>query len=165
MALSKIEVHTGHAKAALSLAQEFVAICRKTGIVLAGPTALSALALASDDAKVRRSALEEAEPRLHAGALSHCHLDFHCDALEVALRARDTDAVEHHARALEEYTRAEPLPWSRFFVERARVLARFYGGSRAPALTEELRRLELEARTVGLRLAARSLAEALRATA
>ena len=49
---------------------------------------------------------------LRRGAVGHNHLWFYRDAIEALLSAGDgADALEYVA-ALEDYTRAEPLPWS-----------------------------------------------------
>src|SRR5262249_45653739 len=40
-----------------------------------------------------------------------------------ALSTRPWDSVEHYAAMLEDFTRAEPLPWSDLFIARGRALA------------------------------------------
>jgi hypothetical protein len=52
--------------------------------------------------------------------------------------------------ALEDYTRAEPLPWCDFFIARGRVLAAFGQGQRDGEVLAELRRLRAEAERIGL---------------
>jgi hypothetical protein len=69
--------------------------------------------------------------------------------MESALNIEDWSAAEAYAQALEDYTRAEPLPWSNFFIARGRALAAFGRGGRDAAAIDELRRLRDEAERVG----------------
>ena len=73
--------------------------------------------------------------------------------MEVALELADHDEVERYAAALEDYTRAEPLPWSDFFIARGRALAAFGRGRRDAALTAEILRLRDDADRFGLKIA------------
>ena len=85
--------------------------------------------------------------------------------MESALRIGDVRSVERYAHALEDYTRSEPLPYTRFFADRGRILARYQSGDRQPNTIASLRRLHKEAIEVGHRSAARALARALMAQA
>lgn len=67
------------------------------------------------------------------------------------------------AAALEDYTRADPLPWSDFFIARARVLAAYGREKRDYATMQELKRLRDEAERIGLKTALPALEEALAA--
>ena len=79
--------------------------------------------MASDAPTARQEALKEAEELLRAGAVSHNHLLFPRDAIEAYLEAGDWEGVERSAAGLAQYTRSEPLPFSNFYVARARALA------------------------------------------
>ena len=57
--------------------------------------------------------------------------------------------TERYASALEEYTRAEPLSWTTFMIERGRALAMFGRGNRGPTIFETLSRLRDSARSIG----------------
>ena len=70
-----------------------------------------------------------------------------------------------YGSALEDYTQAEPLPWSDFFVARGRTLAAFWRGRRDAALTAELKRLRTDVDRVGLRIALPALETALTSAA
>jgi hypothetical protein len=79
----------------------------------------------------------------------------------VYLALGELDLVLEHADALALYTGEEPLPWSGFFVTRARALvayARDPGHAGTRAMLAHLRR---QAHTIGLQVAARALDEAL----
>jgi serine/threonine protein kinase/tetratricopeptide (TPR) repeat protein len=157
MWLAKIAALEGERERAEDLARRGVAICRETGFPFAGPMALAALALVTDSAATREQAVAEAQAVLAAGSPSHNHLYFYRDAMDALLAANDTAAVERLADALERYTSAEPLPWSAFFVARARALCAWQRGQRDPDLVSEIERLRGQARTVGLFIAVRAL--------
>ena len=114
---------------------------------------LAAQALVAGSKPARHEALAEGEKVLRTGCLAHNVLWFRRDAIEAALNAGDWEAAERHAAALEEYTRAEPLPWSAFFVARGRALARRGCGEGGAGLKAELGRLRDDAERVGLRSA------------
>jgi DNA-binding SARP family transcriptional activator len=122
---------------------------RGRDMVYAGPLIVSFL-LPHAPGDLRRTALAEAEAALAAGSLSHNHLHFRQAALEAALTDGDWEALEHHARALEDYTREEPLPFADFHVARARALMAWRRGERDPALVRRLSALAAEARQAGL---------------
>ncbi len=81
--------------------------------------------------------------------------------MEVSLNIGAWDEAERYAKALEEYTLPEPLPWSDFFIARGRALAAYGRGKRDEALMQQLDGLRGVAERVGFKLAQRALAEAL----
>jgi hypothetical protein len=111
---------------------------------------------------VRQAALEEGEALLRAGAVSHNHLLFRRDAIDACLGAGDWEGAERCAAALQDFTRAEPLPFSDFYIARARTLAA-HGGQRlnAEALAAELERLREEGERLGLRVALPEIVKAI----
>jgi serine/threonine protein kinase/tetratricopeptide (TPR) repeat protein len=155
--LAKIAALEGRRGEADELARRSLAICRETGFAFVGPMALGALALVTDSAETRAQAVAEAQAVLATGGASHNYLYFHRDAMDALLAVGDVAAVERMADALERYTRAEPLPWSRFFVARARVLCAWQRGRRDPDLVSELDFLRAQARMVGFFIAVRAL--------
>jgi tetratricopeptide (TPR) repeat protein len=155
--LAKIAALEGRRDQAEALARRSLAICRETGFAFVGPMALGALALVTDNAETRAQAIAEAVGVLASGGASHNHLYFHRDAMDALLAAGDTEAAAGMADALERYTRAEPLPWSTFFIERARALCAWQRGQRDADLVSELDRLRTQARTIGFFIAARAL--------
>lgn len=139
---------------ALADAEEAVKISRETGPAFLGPFALGALALASADPTVRQAALAEGEALLRAGAVSHNHFLFRRDAIDACLISGDWEGAERSAAALEDYTRSEPLPFSDFYIARARALAA-HGAHRSnpELLAAELDRLCEDGERLGLRVA------------
>lgn len=158
------ELHrlAGRRAAALADAEEAVKISRETEPAFLGPFALGALALASDDPIVRQAALVESEALLRAGAVSHNHLLFRRDAVDACLGAGDWEGAERSAAALEEFTRSEPLPFSDFYIARARALAA-HGAQRSNAASRaaELERLREEGERLGLRVALPEIVKAI----
>jgi len=122
---------------------------------------LGTLALVTDDPDRRRAALKEGQELLRSGSIAHNHLWFYRDAMEVCLQMAEWDEVGRYAEALEDYTSAEPLPWSDFFIARGRALAAYRQGERTQSTMQELRRLCDEAERVGLTVALPKLEAAL----
>jgi hypothetical protein len=118
--------------------REALAICNEAGTQFCGPKVISALSRAVEDPVERRALLAEGEEMLGRGAVGHNHLWFHRDAIEAFLSASDRDGVMHHVAALENYTRAEPLPWSEVFAARGRALARILQGGVRDGLHADL---------------------------
>jgi hypothetical protein len=80
--------------------------------------------------------------------------------MDVALEKGDWEAVERYAAALEKFTETEPLPWSTFFVARARALMRH---KRGDGHAGDLQKLLGEAEQIGLALAVPAISTALTA--
>jgi tetratricopeptide (TPR) repeat protein len=156
--LARVMALKGRRAKARALVQDSLRACREIGMAFAGPMALGALALITEDAAERQDALDEAQEILQGGAASHNHLYFYRDAMNIALELGEPESVERHALALERYASVEPLPWSRFFVERGRALAAHLRGQ---GEGEHLRALVSEARKASLHTAARALEQAL----
>lgn len=126
-----------------------------------GPWILGLWALVTDDEARRSRLLAEGEALLGADSVGHNYLHFYENAMEAALNGRDWEGAERYAAALAAYTAPESLPWSEFFVARARALARYGRGERAAELKVELRALHAQAERVGLSVAVPALREAL----
>jgi tetratricopeptide (TPR) repeat protein len=159
--LGKLAALRGRWPEARDLSERGAAGLRQSGFAFAGPWALAYVAMSTADEERRRQALAEAEAGLRAGAVSHNYLFFYREAMDVALDVGDLDLVERYATALEDYTRPEPLPWSDFFIARARALVALARNPSDPAAVERVRRLRDEARALGFRTAAVALTRAL----
>ena len=108
---------------ARALLSESLALSTQVGHGYAGACVLGAMALMAEDERERRSALARGESLLREGSLSHCHIWFNRDAIETSLDCGAWSDAERYATALEEYTRAEPLPWTEFQIAVGRALA------------------------------------------
>jgi hypothetical protein len=151
----------GERAAGLAMVREGIAISRESGIAYMGPMLLGILARITEDAEERRSALAEAEALLAAGTISHNYLWFYHEAIETALAGGAWAEARRYAAALEDYTRAEPLPWAEFHIARGRALAAWGEGARDAATTESLQRLGEQARRAQLMRALPALERAL----
>ena len=121
------------------------------------------MALCAVDPGRRQQHLAEGEALLRQASVSHNFFWFYRDAIEASLADGKWDEADRYAKALEDYTHAEPLPWCDFFVARGRALAEFGRGRRDPKSLAELRGLREEAERVALRAALPALDRALAA--
>ncbi len=158
---AKILLAEGRRSEAVEVLEKALAISRETAITFTGPRVLGGLAVCTDDAKTRQRALAEGEKILRQGCVSHNHFWFYRDAMEAMLATGDWDSVDRYATALEEYTQAEPLPWTDFFIARGRALANYGRGKHDDGTMRELRRLRDEATRVHLKSALPPLERAL----
>ncbi len=81
--------------------------------------------------------------------------------MEVSLRAAQWGEADRYAQALEDFTKEEPMPRSKFFISRARVLAAHGRGNRDKVTMAELLHMRGEAQKIGLKYAESTLEEAL----
>ncbi len=132
-------------------------------MAFAGAQALGLLSLTSGDSDRCRRLLSKGEAILRLNSVSHNYLLFYPAAMETCLRLRAWDEVERYARALEDYSGAEPLRLTNFYVARARTRAAFGRGHRDDSTVQDLQRLRLEAERVPLPFAVPALQTALSA--
>ena len=161
--LGRFALLRGERARARELTLEGIAILRESesGMTFGGPIALGILALAAENSDQCHKALAEAESILDAGSVGHNYLNFYEDAMQACLQIEDWDEVDRYARALENYTREEPLPRSDYFIARGRALAAHGRGKRDAATLSELQRLSVDAMKNGLNMSLRGLARAL----
>jgi hypothetical protein len=125
---ARVLLDTGRRAEAAEMLRESLAICREAGMQFGGPMVISALSRAEDDPVKRAALLAEGKEILRRGAVGHNHLWFYRDAIEALLSAGDGAGALEYVAALEDYTQAEPLPWSDLFAKRGRLLARALQG-------------------------------------
>ncbi len=106
-----------------------------------GGRALGSYALVCRDASKRKDLLKEGEKILQLGLSAHNVLWFYRDAIEVSMDLGDLKEVARFADCLEEYTKSEPLLWSKYFVSRARALSSFAGGARSRARLDKAKEM------------------------
>ena len=75
---------------------------------------------------------------------------FYRDAIEALLSAGDGAGALEYVAALEDYTRAEPLPWSDLFATRGRLLAGAARGNLDDGRREDLVRIRTALHNAGL---------------
>jgi hypothetical protein len=125
---ARVLLDTGRREEAAEMLREALAICREAGTQFCGPKVTSALSRAVADPAERAALLAEGKEMLGRGAVGHNHLWFYRDAIEAVLSAGDGAGALIYVSALEDYTRAEPLPWSDLFAKRGRLLGRALQG-------------------------------------
>ncbi len=148
---ARILLDTGRSAEAAEMLREALAICREAGMQFCGPKVTSALSRAVNDSAERAALLAEGKEMLRRGAVGHNHLWFYRDAIEALLSAGDAAGALEYVAALENYTHAEPLPWSDLFATRARLLAGAARGNVDDAMREELNRIRTALRDAGLK--------------
>lgn len=148
---------------AQKFARESFEILRKTPEVAPfyGPNILGTLALSTDEVEHRRALMTEAETLLQGYCVSHNHSAFNEMAMQICRDQREWDEVERYAQALEDYTRAEPMPRTDFVIARGRAFARLGRGPRDQSIRDELQHLYELAESTGMKLASAELAEAI----
>jgi class 3 adenylate cyclase/tetratricopeptide (TPR) repeat protein len=147
--LVQIEVLEGQRELAIEHARRAVATSRETGVRFAGPLAMGALALATNDEEERRMAVSEGMAVLDEGCVGHSHLWFYRNAIDALLNAGNYAGAEAIADAAEEYTSEQPLPWMDLIIRRARVLSVIGQGEADDNSLAEARAILVEARDKG----------------
>ena len=148
---ARILLDTGRRAEAAEMLREALAICREAGTQFCGPKVTSALSRAVDDPAERAALLAEGKEMLGRGAVGHNHLWFYRDAIEALLSAGDGAGALEYVAALEDYTRAEPLPWSDLFATRGHLLAGAARGNVDDGMREDLIRIRGALRDAGLK--------------
>ena len=149
----------GRRREALSLARQAVTLCeRGGGLPVSGPFALASLALAEEDPRAARAALQRGEELLGGGCPCHCHFELREVGITLALQGRAWDEARRHAAALERHLGEERTARGSLVIEGARLLADLGENPQAREARERLGRLHAEAESAGLVLLARWLA-------
>jgi class 3 adenylate cyclase/tetratricopeptide (TPR) repeat protein len=149
--LARLLVLEGERQEARRIAEEAKALVRRFRVDrFFGPFVFGVAALAANGSADREGDWAEAEAMLAVGCISHNYFWFYRDAVEAALQAGDWTNAERFCRALAEYTREEPLPWSDFYVARGRALAAVGAGRADDRAFATLARLAAEGRRAGL---------------
>ena len=149
--IARVRLHAGDRAGALELLEASLAISRETGVTFWGPWILGAIAVASDDPKRRRDALNEGQAILDQGCVAHNYFWFYRDAIEVSLAEGDWGRVDGYVTALHDYFRDEPMPWADFIIARGRALAEFGREGCRKSTLSEIQRLRDEAERLGMR--------------
>ncbi len=157
----KLERVEGKVDDAIKTLETALAISEEVGHGFAGPRIVSEIARNPTEIKAKTEALAEGMRMLAAGSVSHNHFVFYENAIEVSFDIADWGGAERFASDLEDFTKAEPLPWSNFIIARGRALAAYGRGQRDSAINEELQRLSKIAQQASLKTAAHQIDAAL----
>jgi tetratricopeptide (TPR) repeat protein len=121
-----------------------------SGMAFYGAASLAVLARATEDPNLCRQTLARGEAQLTGFSTAHSFLGFYKNAMDVCLRIADWDEVERYAKALEDFSSAEPIPRCTYDIASARALAIHGRGNRNPETRAELQGLRDEAVRIGL---------------
>ena len=113
---------SGDHEKAIEILEKGIQISRQVGMSFVGPRLLGTLSICSKKREVQRSALEEGSKILRSGCHAHNQLWFLRDAIESALISDERELAMEYSDWLEKITGKEPLPWSNYFIERARAI-------------------------------------------
>ena len=134
---------------------------RRTSIGFFGPMIQSALARALAETDDQRAALAEGAAQIARGCVGHNQLRFYPDAIDVTLKMHDWDEAERYALQLEIFARAEPMPWTEFFIARGRALAALGRGNGDAGTRQRLLQLLAEGERLEYTAALPALRDAL----
>ncbi len=148
--LAALRITQGNRAAAKEHLTQALELAQQTGMGFLGAAILGCLAYAAEGGAERRHALERGEALVREPCVGHCHLWFYWHAIDSVLAAGEWKAVVRYADALEDYVRAEPLPWAGLLAARGRALATIgmYGPS--DQSLGNLRRVREQAARAGL---------------
>ena len=121
--IARIQLARGERTAAQSTLADAMVVCRETGLAFIGPWVLATQALVSEDENQIDACLAEGARLLAGGCVGHNYFRFYQTAMELALERAHWTEARAYAQALERYTEADPVPWSSFYIDRARALA------------------------------------------
>ncbi len=107
--------------------------------------------------------MREGEEILAKGCVAHNYFEFYITGMDIAFEDGDWARLERYAKALEDFTKSEPLPRTDFFIARGRALAAFGRGQRHAGLKSDFAALTAEARRIGLKRTLPALTTALAA--
>ncbi len=114
-----------------------------------GPWCLSIIALSAQEIDRQNWAIDEGFRILSKESVSHNHLYFYRDMMEVGLERSDWKLLQRSSDALRDYTLPEPLPWSDLCIERGQVLGNYYQGNNGKETQIELKSLKDKIERVG----------------
>jgi class 3 adenylate cyclase/tetratricopeptide (TPR) repeat protein len=158
---AKVSLERGNRAEAAVQARRAREISQETGPKYCGPAVTAVLIRATGNPDEAAEAIEQAERLLAEGCVSHNYFEYYIEMIEHALEERHWDDVERRCRALEDYTRSEPLPRTDYFVARGRALAALGRGQRNETTARELQRLRDEGARIGLAIALPAIDKAL----
>ena len=147
---ARMLLDTGHRAEAAAMLREALAICREAGTQFSVPRSWRPEPRGGGS-RGTGGMLREGREMLDRGAVGHNHLWFYRDAIEAMLSAGEAAGALEHVSALENYTRAEPLPWSDLFAARGRALAGVAQRTADHGMREELVRIRAALADAGLK--------------
>ena len=140
----------GRSSEALSMINSAISAARELGFSFGGPRMLGHFIRIVSDPAEQDHALAEAEAIIKSGCVGHNPPFFYRDAIEAMLARGDWDEVSRYADALAAFPKGETLPWSDFYVARARALVAVKRGTNNSETIAALSCLREDANSLGL---------------
>ncbi|MBO9447451.1 adenylate/guanylate cyclase domain-containing protein [Ruegeria sp. R14_0] len=140
----------GRHEEAIASIDQAIAGARELGMAFGGPRMLGHLIRINSDKGAQDQAISEAKEIISRGCVGHNQPFFYRDAIEVMVLRQDWQEVLRYAALLEAFSDQEPLPWSDFYVARARALASHSSQSSTSESTVVLKSIRHQAEGLGL---------------
>ncbi len=134
---------------AMEIAQEASGIAEAASVAFTGAWIQSTIARLTPDRDAALAALARGKEILAAGAVSHNHIFFRREAIEVCLGFGEVSEAARHIAAWEAYHEGETTPWTDFFIGRARVRIAALTDGPSESLDREIDRLVSVAAEIG----------------
>ncbi len=127
--------------------KDALAIGRKTGMAYMGPIFLSGCAHVAETEEELAALVKEGEELLANDMVSHNHVMFRSDLIDLCLGRHDWEGARHHARALDAHLNGKDIIGINFIIDRGLALAAFGQGKRDEC--SDLERIAAIAREYG----------------
>lgn len=139
--LAGADLVLGDLDAASSKFTKSLALAEEFAFNFTGPWTLGGLALAEPNRDRAYEYLNRGLAALKDGPVAHCHFFLRRDAMDVYLKWGDWDLAIDQAEQFEAYLGDEVTSWGRFYIDRARALAKWGSGNRNGAEKDDLQKL------------------------
>ena len=143
--LAEAAAGQGRSDDAIEHIERALTLSRETDMRFCGPMILAVKSTLQRDPTEREACRREAEALLAESRAGHHAILYHRYGIEDTIARGEWARARTHAEALDEYTRAERLPYSDFLIARARALAALGENPRDPAARAEVDRLKADA--------------------
>ncbi len=153
----------GRHQEALESINQAIMGARKLGMSFGGPRMLGHFARVTQDKIEQDKAISEAEEIIANGCVGHNQPFFYRDAIEIMLQRKEWAQAQRHAESLEAFFAQEDMPWSDFYVARARALIAWHYGHRSAEGCAVLQALRDDAVEFGLKSSLPAIDQALNA--
>ena len=115
-----------------------------------GPWIISCCALLAEDNEEADALLKTGSELLKENCIGHNYYRFYVNAIESALLRQNFSAANNFINDFASYTQIEPAPWSDYYLQRAKLIARAMQGDCSAELNGELKAIKTEGEQANL---------------
>ncbi len=151
-ALAEADAAQGRPDAAIEHIERALTLSRETDMRFCGPMILAVKSALQRDRNEREASRREAEALLAQTCVGHNSISYHRCGIEDTLARGEWARARAHAEALDDYTRAERLPFADLLIARGRALAALGEDPRDVPARAEVLRLKREAERIDWRI-------------